>query len=131
MIQKGVVWLKKLTLFFICVVFTIIFVNGCSSKNIKKVDVYEMESFSVNKKDSLTSYTDPKVISNFVNAFKNAKKEKGVVDMADPEYKVEFGEESYYLWVSEGQGTMMKENDSHTIYTLPKSSAKKIYELLN
>ena len=90
-----------------------------------------MESFSVIKKDSLTSYTDSKVVSNFVNAFKNAKKEQGVVDMSEPDYKVEFGEESYYLWVSEEQGTIMNINVTHTSYTLSKSSGITINELLN
>lgn len=123
--------MKKLSLLFIFVVFNLLFVSGCSSENIEKIDVYEMESFSIIKKDSLVSYTDSKVVSNFVNAFKNANKEQGIVDMADPEYKVEIGEESYYLWISEEQGTIMNVNDTHTIYTLSKSSAKTINELLN
>jgi hypothetical protein len=123
--------LKKLFLLFIFVVLALAFVGGCSSENIEKVDVYEMESYSVIKKDSLTSYTDSKVVSNFVNAFMNAKKEQGIVDMSEPDYKVEFGEESYYLWVSGEQGTIMNINDTHTIYTLSKSSAKTINELLN
>ena len=123
--------MKKLSLLFVFVVFTLFLVSGCSSKNIEKVDVYEMESFSVIKKDSLTSYTDSKVVSDFVNAFKNAKKEQGKVDMLDPEYKVEIGENSYYLWISEEQGTIMNVNDTNTIYTLSKSSAKTIKELLN
>lgn len=123
--------MKKLFLLFIFVVLSLSFVGGCSSENIEKVDVYEMESYSVIKKDSLTSYTDSKVVSNFVNAFKKAKKEPGSVDMADPEYKVEFGDESYFLWVSEEHGTIMNVNDTNTIYTLSKSSAKTINELLN
>ncbi|MCL6572919.1 MAG: hypothetical protein K6T88_14745 [Bacillus sp. (in: Bacteria)] len=122
--------MKKLSLLFIFVVFTLLFVSGCSSKNIEKIDVYEMESFSIIKEDSLASYTDSKVVSNFVNAFKNANKEQGIVDMDDPEYKVEIGEESYYLWISEEQGTIMNVNDTHTIYTLSKSFAKTINELL-
>ncbi|WP_394188746.1 hypothetical protein [Paenisporosarcina quisquiliarum] len=123
--------MKRLSLLFIFIVFTLLLVSGCSSKNIEKIDVYEMESFSNIKKDSLTSFTDSKVVSNFVNAFENANKEQGIVDMADPEYKVEIGEESYYLWISEEQGTIMNVNDTHTIYTLSKSSAKTINELLN
>jgi len=51
--------------------------------------------------------------------------------MADPEYKVELGDESYFLWVSEEYGTIMNLNDTNTIYTLSKSSAKTIKELLN
>lgn len=112
-------------------VFTLSFIGGCSSENIEKVDVYEMESFSVIKKDSLTSYTDSKAVSNLVKAFNKAKKEPGIVNMVDPEYKVEFGEESYYLWISKEQGTIMNLDDTHTIYTLSKNSANTIYKLLN
>ena len=104
---------------------------GFSAKNSDKVDVYEMESFSDIKQDSLISFTDPKIVSDFVKTFKNAKKEPGIVDMADPKYKIEFGQESYFLWISEDHGTIMNVEDTHTIYTLSKSSAKMIYELLN
>ncbi|MDQ0429615.1 hypothetical protein QOZ98_002443 [Planomicrobium stackebrandtii] len=123
--------MKKWSLLFILVVFTLSFVGGCSSENIEKLDVYEMESFSVIKKESLTSYTDSQVVSQLVKAFKKAKKEPGIVDMADPDYKVEFGEESYYLWISKEQGTIMNLDDTNFIYTLSQSSSKKIYELLN
>ena len=90
-----------------------------------------MESFSDIKKDSFTSFTDSKVVDDFVKAFNNAEKMPGKVDMADPEYKVEFGEESYFLWISEESGTIMNLKDTHTIYTLSKSSAKTINELFN
>ncbi|SDH95022.1 hypothetical protein SAMN04487975_11049 [Planococcus glaciei] len=123
--------MKKWSLLFIFVVFTLSFVGGCSSENTEKVDVYEMESFSVIKKDSLTSYTDSDDVSHLVKAFKKAKKEPGIVDMVDPDYKVEFGEESYYLWISKEQGTIMNLDDTNFIYTLSQSSAKTIYELLN
>lgn len=122
--------MKKLTLLFILAVSTLSLL-ACSATTIEKVDVYEMESFSAVKEDSLTSYTDPEVVRVFVNAFKEAKKESGVVDMPDPEYKVEFGGKSYYLWIREEQGTIMHTTETHTIYSLSQSSAKRIYELLN
>jgi hypothetical protein len=117
--------------FLFLIVFNVFLIGGCSTGNIEKVDVYQMESFSNIKKNSLTSFSDSKVVDNFVKAFKNAKKDPGIVDMADPEYKVEFGKESYFLWVSEENGTIMNLNDTHTIYSLPKSSAKSINDLLN
>ncbi|WP_262176656.1 hypothetical protein [Saccharococcus sp. Marseille-Q5394] len=123
--------MKRLSLFLIAVVFTLFFVGGCSSKNNQKVDVYEMDSFSDIKKDSLTSFTDSEIVNDFVKAFNNAVKMPGIVNMAEPEYKVEFGEESYFLWINEDSGTIMNLNDTHTIYTLSKSSAKTINELLN
>lgn len=90
-----------------------------------------MESFSDIKRDSLISFTDSKVVNNFVKAFNDANKMPGIVDMADPKYKVELGEESYFLWIYEESGTIMNLKDTHTVYTLSKSSAKMINELLN
>lgn len=123
--------MKKITIFISFVVFSIFFATGCSSDDIKKIDVYEMESFSAIKEDSLTSYTNSEEVSLVVKAFNNAKKEPGIVDIADPEYQVQIGEESYYLWIREEQGTIMNVNDTHTIYSLSKNSAAKVYDLLN
>jgi hypothetical protein len=117
--------------FLLLIVFNVLLIGGCSSGNIEKVDVYQMESFSDIKKNSLTTFSDSKVVGNFVKAFKNAKKEPGIADMADPEYKIEFGKESYFLWTSEEHGTIMNLNDTNTIYSLSKSSAKSINDLLN
>ncbi|TFD96965.1 hypothetical protein [Jeotgalibacillus salarius] len=121
--------MKKMDL-VVVVVFALFLVGGCTSEDIEKVDVYEMESFTVIKEGSLTSYTDPEVVGEFVNAFKKAKKEPGVVEMIEPEYKAEIGEESYYLWICTEYGTIMNLEDSHTTYTLSKKSAKKIFDLL-
>ncbi|MFJ7824834.1 hypothetical protein [Psychrobacillus sp. NPDC096623] len=123
--------MNRLSLLLIAMVFTLFFLGGCSTKNIQRVDVYEMESFSDIKKDSLTSFTDSKVVNDFVKAFNNAEKMPGIVDMGNPEYKVEFGEESYFLWISEESGTIMNLKDTHTIYVLSKSSAKTVNDLLN
>lgn len=122
--------MKTLTRFGLLIGF-ILFLNGCSSVSVDQVNVYEMENFADAKSDSLISYTDTEDIETFVNAFKTAKKEPGVVDMAEPDYRVEFGEESYFLWISPELGTIMNENDTNTIYSLTKRSAKEIYELVN
>ena len=123
--------MKRFSLLLTAAVFTLFFVSGCSSKSIQKVDVYEMESFSDIKKGSLTSFTNSKVVNNFVKAFNNAEKKPGKVDMADPEYKVEIGSETYFLWISEENGTIMNLKDTHTIYTLSKNSTKTMNELFN
>ncbi|AOV08022.1 hypothetical protein [Sporosarcina ureilytica] len=67
--------------------------SGCSKgiKEVKKVNVYEMESFSEVRGDSLVTFTDKKAIKQFKKTFSSAKKQPGVVDMADPQYKVELG----------------------------------------
>ncbi len=122
--------MKKLTV-IILMIGAILFLTACSSTPIEQVDVYKMENFTDAKENSLISYTDIEEVETFVNAFKTAKKEPGVVDMAEPDYRVEFGDESYFLWISPEQGAVMNENDTHTIYSLTKKSARKIYELVN
>ena len=119
--------MKEFLLWF---VFSILFLVGCTSENIKKVDVHEMESFLVAEEDSLVTYTDSEAIQTIVKAFKKAKKEPGIVDMADPEYQVDFGENAYYLWVNEREGTIMDLDDTHTIYSLSEKSAKAVYEII-
>lgn len=108
--------------------------NGCTdgtSMDNEKVSVYEMKSFAEIRKNSLITFTDTKVETAFEEAFHSAERVPGIVDMADPDYRVEFGDEAYFLWISDEHGTIMNTNDTHTIYTLSKSSAKMLYQLLN
>lgn len=51
--------------------------------------------------------------------------------MADPEYKIEIGEKTYFLWIDEKSGTIMHTEDTHTIYSLSNNSIKQVNELLN
>lgn len=111
-------------------VLLLFLLSGCSNGKIEKVDVYEMKSFSEIEENSLITFTDNKVVDIFINSFKEAKKEPGVVDMTEPEYQVELGEDKYFLWISEDHGTIMNSKDTHTISTLSKHSAKSIYKLL-
>ncbi|MFC5590788.1 hypothetical protein ACFPRA_17955 [Sporosarcina soli] len=119
---------------FLGLIMGVLFMSGCSagaSMEDEKVSVYEMKSFAEIRKNSLITFTDTKVETTFAEAFHSAERVPGIVDMADPDYRVEFGDEAYFLWMSEEHGTIMNTNDTHTIYTLSKSSVKMIYELLN
>ncbi|WHY85735.1 hypothetical protein QNH39_24535 [Neobacillus novalis] len=119
-------WIVKLFLPFV-LLFVLI---GCSksSDNTEKVNVYKMVSFSLTEKDSLITFSDSKVIKVFIDAFNNAKRVPGVVDVAEPEYKVELGDKKYFLWIRQESGTIMNLNDRNTVYTLSKSSVKTINE---
>ena len=105
--------------------------SGCSKgiKEVKEANIYEMESFSEVKEDSLVTFTDKKAIKQFKKAFSSAKKQPGVVDMADPQYKVELGEKSFFLWLSQDHGTIMDVEDTNTIYTLTNKSVKNVNNL--
>jgi hypothetical protein len=74
--------------------------------------------------------TDEKSINVFVNAVKTSKKNEGIVKMPEPVYKFKMGKESYYLWIRKDEGTIINTNDSHYSYRITKTSATKIYEII-
>lgn len=115
--------------------FLIVFVaslSGCSKGiiGVKEVNVYEMESFSEVIEGSLVTFTDKKETQQFKKAISSAKKQPGIVDMADPQYKVGLGGKSFFLWLSEEHGTIMDVKDTHYIYSLTDKSVEKLYDML-
>ncbi|MED4400246.1 hypothetical protein [Metabacillus fastidiosus] len=117
------------SLFFI----TFILLVACSNEKIErieKIDFYKTESFSETEKSPLIEITDTQIINNLRKAFNSAKKQPGIVDMISPEYKVNIGGKSYFLWISEKSGTIMNVEDTHTIYSLSNESIKSINELM-
>ncbi|MBM7573647.1 hypothetical protein [Aquibacillus albus] len=89
-----------------------------------------MESFEKIKEDTALEITDEEEIKVFSKAVKSANSEPGIVDVSDPDYKFEYGEKSYFLWISVGSGSIMKTSNTNTIYTLEKDSAKKVFEII-
>ncbi|WP_078427473.1 hypothetical protein [Alkalihalobacterium alkalinitrilicum] len=107
-----------------------IIMTACSSENIEKITIYEMENFSAVKEETATDFNMKEEIEVFQKAFNSAVKQSGIVNMADPNYKVNLGEKSYFIWISEGSGTIMNTKDTHTIYSLTNKSAEEVYELI-
>ncbi|MHA6484194.1 hypothetical protein ACX1C1_20070 [Paenibacillus sp. strain BS8-2] len=77
--------------------------------------------------------TDSEAVKQFTYAVRYADKQHGQVDIEDPPYQFSLGNKQYYLWVSEryGQGTLSKLPNSGTVYTIGKSRAKKLLDILN
>lgn len=116
--------MKKYLIVFIFLFAFIPALSGCSKgiKEVNEVKVYEMESFSEVREASLVTFTDRKSIKQFKKAVSSAKKQPGVVDMADPQYRVELGGKSFFLWISQDHGTIMDVEDTNTIYSLTSKS---------
>lgn len=74
---------------------------------------------------------DTETIEMIEEAVSNSKEQPGIVNMEDPEFKIEIGEETYFLWVDEKSGTFMNTKDTHTIYSLPVSSIKQINNIIS
>jgi len=89
-----------------------------------------MESFSETKMDSLKVITESKDIDIFLGTISGASQKPGLSDMIDPHYKVELGEETYFLWLYQDSGAAMNLNDTHITYKLTGKSVKEITELI-
>lgn len=121
--------MKPIRLFFL-VWLPVAFISGCSANDIEKVDVYKMSDFSTTMENSHVTFDEPEVVEVFDTAINQAKLEPGIVDMAEPEYKIVLGETAYFLWINPDHATIMNMKDTHRISTLSKSSAQNIYEIL-
>ncbi|MBM7619692.1 hypothetical protein JOC95_001544 [Bacillus tianshenii] len=121
---------------------TLYFYNHPSSKNstentsgslvsseIEKITIQKIDGLS-NTPGSLKVITNSEDIRFIQESFSEAIMQPGIADMSHPEYKIDIGEEVYYLWIGGTSGTIMNVIDTNTIYTLSEQSAQRIYELI-
>lgn len=78
---------------------------------------------------------DPQDIAIFSKAVSNSTREPGIVNIINPNYKFSLGDESYFLWLSEDDGSfvdgkIMNIKDTHTIYSLSPSSLVEVKEFI-
>ena len=96
-----------------------------NTESIEKITIYQMENLS-----KAMVIEDTEVFKTVKEAFNGAEKVPGIVNMDDPQYKVELGEETYFLWIYEISGTIMNTKDTHTIYSLSNKSVKQVSEII-
>lgn len=97
----------------------------------EKIVLHQMKSFGQVKENSQLEVTDEQTIELFTEAISHAAKVEGVVDVVDPNFKVDFGDKEFYLWVSPDHGSIMDEADTHTLYTLEQKHAEQLYSFLS
>ena len=76
------------------------------------------------------------VIETFKSIISGAVKENGIVNMANPELYMDVvyeneNKQSFYLWIGEKRqkSTLMKTDDTHTIYTISEEMTDMVIEL--
>ncbi|WP_391122293.1 hypothetical protein [Psychrobacillus sp. L3] len=94
-------------------------------------------SISKSKGNSATVFDDDFSIGVLRSVFSSAVKENGIVNMANPEFYVDIvyeneDKQSFHLWLGGlfEESTLMKTDDTHTIYILPEESTNKIIDLM-
>ncbi|MGM0846475.1 MAG: hypothetical protein ACQEUT_15980 [Bacillota bacterium] len=121
--------MKKISLLLFFVLLSVALI-GCQPQaeleRLEKITIYKMEEASLK-----LVFQEPDTIEMITEAINKAEKQSGIVNMADPQFKIVLGKEKYFLWISEKSGTIMNAEDTHTIYSLPQHSIKQVNELLN
>lgn len=139
---------KKTLLVLLMVLFTV-FLMSCQSKSgvsntdtdtgthISKVKFSNAKGFSKVNPDYFTVYEDEESLEVFEGVIASAVKVSGIVDIAAPEYSFEViysdeNKQSYHLWVGESgkKSTLMKVENTHTIYTVPAPLTDKLIDLI-
>lgn len=113
---------------YILVFILVIPFMACSSEGISEITIDDLNNHS--KKVVLTDENEVNLIMNAING---AEKQLGVVNMAPAPYRINIGDDSYFLWIDPDEssiGTIMNSKDTNIIYTLSKSSTEKINEIL-
>jgi len=97
-------------------------------KRSEEITVYKMD-----KETKQIVISDKDTIKTINKAIKGSIKQPGIVDMADPQYKINMGDEIYFLWLTRSDGTIgtiMNFKDTHTIYTLSENMTKELKDIL-
>jgi hypothetical protein len=113
---------------YIILLLSLMLLGACSNETLEEATIFDF----VNGSDKVV-LTDKASIEMIIDAINGAKKQPGIVDMADPQYKINLGEEIYFLWLTRSDGTIgtiMNAKDTHTIYTLSERSTKQLINLL-
>ena len=98
---------------------------------VSKIILHQMESFGQVKENSRIEVTDGQTIELFAEAVSQSDKVSGIADVADPNFKVEFGEKEFYLWLAKEHGSVMDTADTHTLYTMEGKHAEQLHSFLS
>lgn len=139
---------KRKYLFFTTIILLVLSLVGCNEKEVNQAKSKENNNITIVKLDGKTiisatvsrvgknmldikkphityNQKNSKELQIFVDAIQRAEKMNGIVDMTSPDYLITLTFEDktiskYTLWLRNGGGSLMNENDSNHIYKLPK-----------
>lgn len=98
---------------------------GCSPKEEQESNMQTVNNSPVATTEIIET-THPHRFDNFRTAIKDATLVPGIVNMTKPHYKFRLDEESYSLWLTEDNGTILNQKDRNTIYNLSPMSLEKL-----
>ena len=113
--------MKKRFIWSIAVVFIVSACNGVVSNN-PTTHIQEEQkatSNSQNSNSTVIHITDDSDLLYLEDLFHNAFQLDGIVNIADPQYRMQLKEQQYNLWFNEdGTAVFMDVEDTHTLYKI-------------
>ncbi|WP_158738759.1 hypothetical protein [Alteribacillus sp. YIM 98480] len=110
---------------------------GINSSAVTSIVISEFDSFGSIEGEEITTLEEKEEIEAFINAIGAATEQQGAVDMSagdiDARINIEEDkEEGFHLWLDEEseQGSIMKVDETSTLYSIPKHAADELKELL-
>lgn len=149
--------MRGLMFLVLSLIFMSVTLLGCQSENSNTLDaeknnieqqsadneIYKYEgeiayiSISKLEGDYITTFDDAGTIETIKNIILSAAKEKGIVNMASPEFNMNVvyenkSKQRFYLWIGEKgeKSALMKPDDTHTIYTVSEEMTSKLIDLI-
>lgn len=145
--------MRKIQFILFPLTFLSILLIGCQS-NESKATIHDYPQKALNEKVEVVGevmevilssstledtiiFKDEASIKEFKDMISSSVKQDGIVNMSNPDYNMDIvfkddKKQSYYLRVEENMenSSLMKADDTHTIYTFDKETNKKISNLL-
>ncbi|GAK14744.1 hypothetical protein JCM19039_4704 [Geomicrobium sp. JCM 19039] len=101
-------------------IISVAFLLGCgpSTESADSAVIHQMESFQNVAPDSSIAIDDRDVLRTMQRWINSGSAQPGAVDTTDPHFKVEFPEESFYIWTTPEGGSIMDTEDTHTLHSM-------------
>ncbi|MFA9557602.1 hypothetical protein ACERII_09880 [Evansella sp. AB-rgal1] len=125
--------MKKLQYVFITLGFTLLFVGCADDTNENDLNERSNESSESNSDSenvTVIALESEEELEIFTKAVDTSKREAGIVNMDNPQYRFTIGADTFFLWIAEESGTIMNRKDTHTVYSLSAESTKEVYEFI-
>lgn len=135
--------MKKILGSLSIILIVLLLVSGCqrtsAQLNLKLVEISEYQGDNQSQAPILRTASNTQyqeLLTLFDKILSESKRNEGIVNMMEPEYfaQLTYTDQSQmdvYLWLSsEGLGSLMKAEDTHTIYVIPQDFTEALVVLL-
>ena len=112
-------------------------INLVLDREIKKVTISKLNDSDSIILDFKGTLKDKEALEIFKNILLDATQEEGIVNMIDPEFSIEIiyqdnSKEEFNFWTAKEcqKSSLIKTNDTHTLYSLSEEATYKLMDLI-